>query len=90
MEDEDAGGAHVRHVVQTRRRQWLNPKEKHWGAKRFHAMLRMLIYLRLALHCRYRERLNRKSSKLDEVFAIFLELEVDSVRKIRQRMTRFA
>jgi hypothetical protein len=67
---------------------WLNPKEKHWGVKRYHAMLQMLVYLELGLKRRYRERLHRRTKKLDVALSSFLKLDVDSVRKIRQRMAK--
>jgi hypothetical protein len=67
---------------------WLNPREKHWGVKRYHAMLQMLVYLELGLKRRYGERLHRTTKKLDDALSRFLGLDVDSVRKVRQRMAK--
>ena len=69
-----------------------------WGYNRFSTMLKMFVFLECGLYARYKERLNRKSKKIDEALTDFLggtkldELVLDkkfqSTRKTRQELRR--
>lgn len=77
---------------------WLAGKPTNWGHERYLVMLKLYIYLELALKSRYADRLKRRTTKLDHAFGRFLcedpsitdaeILEAENVRKVRQQMNR--
>ncbi|MEK6237960.1 MAG: hypothetical protein N2C14_24880, partial [Planctomycetales bacterium] len=65
---------------------WLDKESKDWGHERFATMLRLYVYLDLALKRRYGDRLKGRTGKIDEALTLYLfgrNADVDSVRKIR-------
>jgi hypothetical protein len=75
---------------------WLDFQEKYWGHKRNTTMLRLFVYLELALRRRYAAQLRRQAARLDHAFSRFLLAEGDqdetmreeSLRKIRLAMLK--
>ncbi|MBA3480401.1 MAG: hypothetical protein H0T51_01170 [Pirellulales bacterium] len=74
--------------------EWLFPKQKDWGPKRYLMMLRMYVYLELAVKARYAPRMRGKLTQLTEVFAEFFShfsgesVSSDTIKKIRLEMNR--
>jgi hypothetical protein len=75
-------------------RDWLDGRPKKWGPTRYALMLRLFVYLELALRNRYKHRINRNIERLDRAFAsVFCDSRgtmpaEDSVKKVRLEMNR--
>ena len=75
---------------------WLDPKPKNWGHKRYSMMLSLYVYLELGLKRRYADRIRGNLTSLDKAFAEFLisrkenlrQSPDESIRKIRLEMMR--
>lgn len=74
---------------------WLTAKNR-WGYARFARLMEMFVYLELALKQRYPERVKGRLEQIDLTFAKYwevgrassakMEAQLDSVRKIRQKL----
>lgn len=66
---------------------WIEKKPKNWGLQRSTMLLKMLVYLELALRRRYGPRLKLQGQRLDEVFARYFygenQVDTDNVKKVR-------
>jgi hypothetical protein len=76
-------------------REWLEGKPKNWGTDRFAMMLRIYIYLELALKRRYPEKIKGNQGMLDVAFSRFLSKDLDgqatgrgTIEKTRLMMTK--
>jgi hypothetical protein len=71
---------------------WLIREPKNWGYDRYAIMLRIFVYLELALKRRYSSRVRRKQEALDGAFARVYYgkplTSTESIRKIRQALTQ--
>jgi hypothetical protein len=77
--------------------EWLDGNPPNWGIERYAAMLRLYVFLELALKNRYCERLKRNTNRLDIAFARYFydeskpmdaDRRADAVRKTRQELHR--
>ena len=73
-------------------KQWLGRKTDQWGHDRYARMLKLYVYLELALKARYGDRLRRQLDALDGAFAGFIYGDPvrasDSVKKMRRELSR--
>ncbi|MCH7727047.1 MAG: hypothetical protein IH991_11265 [Planctomycetes bacterium] len=74
-------------------REWLEGKPKNWGPERYATMLRIYVYLELALKRRYLDKIKGNQGRLDVAFARYLSEDVDdaatglaTIEKVRRKM----
>ncbi len=71
---------------------WLQREDANWGYERYQHMLKLFVWLELALRRRYPNQLVGKQERLDHAFAACLYgsavKNADSVKKLRQEMQR--
>jgi hypothetical protein len=75
-------------------REWMEREPKNWGTRRYAMILRIYIYLELALNRRYAERVKGNQERLDYAFERFLKSDLNdekcsraTVEKARGHMT---
>ena len=74
-------------------REWIEGKPKNWGPDRYATMLRIYVYLELALKRRYVDKIRGNQGRLDVAFARFLSEGFDdeatglaTIEKVRREM----